>query len=166
MRALCIANASLLALTMSLLLQLGGQLFALSVVASTVSKAPPRSFAILEGEFRYDSSAFWEIVPAVTGILFIIAIAGNWATSRRWLLLISFGLFVAAGLLAGLFLEPEFARMIATGYSDTVDPVLQSRAARWYALDWAVWGVGLVSGLVLLLALLRPAAGRGSHPGA
>lgn len=160
MRALNIPNASLMTLIISCFLQLGAQLFAISVVASTISKAPPRSFAILEGEYSYDSSAFWEIVPIITFVLFLIAIAANWITPRRWLLLTSFALFVGAGLMAGLLVEPEFASMIATGYGDTIDPVLQSRAARWLALDWAVWSVALAAGLVLLIALLRPATTR------
>jgi hypothetical protein len=92
----------------------------------------------------------------ITGMLFLIAVAANWAGSRRWLLLTAFALFVLAGLLAGFFLEPEFASMIAAGYSDTVDPVLRSRAAQWYLLDWGVWVVGLAAGLLLLIALLRP----------
>lgn len=162
MRALNIPNASLLALAASCFLQLGGQLFALSVVVGTIAKAPPRSFAILEGAYRYDSSAFWDIVPMITGLLFLIALAANWTSSRRWLLIAAFALFVLAGLLAGFFLEPEFASMIARGYSDTVDPVLQNRAAKWYALDWGVWAVGLAAGLLLLIAMLRPLAMRSS----
>ena len=61
----------MIALVASCLVQVGAQLFALSVVASTVSAAPPRSFAILQGEYRYDSSAFWSIVPMVTALLFV-----------------------------------------------------------------------------------------------
>ncbi len=93
----------------------------------------------------------------VTFVLFVIAIAANWTTPRRWLLLLSVALFVVGGLMAGLLVEPEFASMVAAGYSDTIDPVLQSRAARWLVLDWAVWTMGLAAGLVLLIALLRPA---------
>ena len=80
----------------------------------------------------------------------------NWKTRRRLLLLVSLALFILSGLMAGLVLEPEFAKMSATGYSDTVDPELQSRAAQWYYLDWAAWGVGALAGLALLLALARP----------
>lgn len=163
MRALNVPNASLLALIISCFLQLGAQLFAISVVVSTITEAPPRSFAILEGQYRYDSSAFWDIVPIITGVLFLIAVVANWTSSRRWLLLSAFALFVVAGLLAGFFLEPEFAAMIATGYSDTVDPELQSRAAQWYTLDWGVWVVGLAAGLLLLIAMLRPATARKSN---
>jgi len=156
MGALNIRNASLMALIISCFLQVGAQLFAISVVASTIAQAPPRSFAILQGEYRYDSSAFWNIVPMITGVLFLIAVVANWNSSRRWLLLAAFALFVVAGLLAGFFLEPQFASIIATGYSDTVDPVLQSQAAQWYALDWGVWVIGFAAGLLLLVAMLRP----------
>ena len=160
MRAVNIPNACLLALVVSCFLQLGAQLFALSVVVSTLAEAPPRSFAILEGGYRYDSSAFWDIVPMITGVLFLVAIVANWTSSRRWLLLAAFALFVLAGLLAGVFLEPQFASLTAAGYNDTVDPVLQSRAARWYTLDWGVWVVGLAAGLFLLVAMLRPVTRR------
>lgn len=156
-------NLTLMALITSCFLQLGGQLFAISVVVSTIAEAPPRSFAILEGEYRYDSSAFWNIVPMVTGVLFLIAIIANWTSSRRWLLLTAFALFVLGGLLAGFLLEPEFASITATGYSDTVDPTLQSRAAQWYALDWGVWVVGLAAGLLLLIAMIRPVTMRKSN---
>ena len=125
-------------------------------MASTIAEAPPRSFAILEGKYGYDSSAFWSTVPPITGLLFIVALIANWKTSRRALLLAAFGLFIIGGLIAGMLLEPEFAAITAAGYSDKVDPALQSRAASWLAYDWAVWGLGLGAGIALLLALARP----------
>lgn len=93
-------NLTLMALIIGCFLQLGAQLFAISVLVSTIAEAPPRSFAILEGPYRYDSSAFWDVVPMITGILFLVAIIANWTSSRRWLLVSAFALFVlAAGLL-------------------------------------------------------------------
>ena len=156
MKELNLRNITLMALAASCLMQAGAQLFALSVVASTVSAAPPRSFAILQGEYRYDSSAFWSTLPVITFSLFIIALVANWKTPRRKLLLLALTLFVVGGLAAGLYLEPIFDEMKAVGFRDEVDPVLQSRAATWYALDWAVWVTGAIAGLSLLVALLRP----------
>ncbi len=155
MRELNIRNVSLIALISSCFMQIGGQLFAVSVLVRTIAEAPPRSFAILEGAYPYDSSGFWSTVPPVTAFLFIIALIANWKSQRRVLLLVSLALFIFGGLIAGLVLEPELAKMVATGYSDTVDPELQSRAAQWYYLDWATWGIGALSGLALLLALAR-----------
>ena len=164
MADLNIRNLTLMALVTSCFLQLGAQLFALSVVASTLVEAPPSSFAMLQGEYGYDSKAFWETLPPITALLFVFALIANWKTKRRGLLLAAFGLFVLAGLLAGLLLEPEFASMIETGFHDGVDPELKSRASRWYALDWTVWSVGLTAGIALLLALNRSVASPSSAP--
>ena len=149
-------NLTLMVLVTSCFIQIGAQLFALSVVASTVAEAPPRSFAMLEGEYGYNSTTFWDIVPTITFVLLLIALVTNWKNQRRKLLLVAFTMFVAAGLLAGFFLEPVFAEMIARGYSDKVDPILQARSAKWLLLDWMVWGLGLITGLILLLALVSP----------
>ena len=156
MKELNLRNLTLMALVGCCLVQIGAQLYALSVVASTVSAAPPRSFAMLQGQYGYNSSAFWNTVPAITGALFVIALVANWKTPRRTLLLLALALFVIGGLIAGLYLEPAFDEMKAIGFRDEVDPMLQSRAARWYALDWAVWALGVVAGVTLLLALIRP----------
>jgi hypothetical protein len=74
-------------------------------MASTISAAPPRSFAILEGAYPYDSSAFWQTASPITFLLFIIALGANWKTPRRKFLLFALTLFVSGGLLAGLFLS-------------------------------------------------------------
>lgn len=157
MRDLNVRNIALMALIFSCFMQIGGQFFAISVLVSTLTEAPPRSFAILQGEHSYDSDGFWSTVPPITALLYVVALAANWKTRRRMLLLASLVLFVCSGLIAGMVLEPEFAAMVATGYSDTVDPELQSRAARWYYFDWAAWAVIVLAGLALLLALTRPA---------
>jgi len=156
MKELNLPNVTLMAVVTSCFIQFGAQLFALTIIASTVSEAPPRSFAMFEGEYGYNSSAFWNTVPPITFVLLLIALITNWKTRRRKLLLFALTLFLIGGLVAGFYLEPLFAEMIAKGYRDEVDPVLQSRAARWYAIDWMVWGLGVVAGLALLLALIRP----------
>jgi hypothetical protein len=156
MKELNVPNLTLMALVASCFIQIGAQLFALVVVAGTVAEAPPRSFAMFQGAYGYNSSAFWSTVPPITFVLFVIALVANWKTGRRKLLLLALTMFLVGGLVAGLFLEPVFDEMKAMGYRDEVDPVLQSRAATWYALDWAVWGMAVVAGLALLLALIRP----------
>src|SRR6188768_2560486 len=118
MKKLNFPNLTLIALVTSCLAQVGAQLFALSVVASTVSAAPPRSFAMLQGEYGYNSSAFWDIVPSITFLLFIIALIINWKTQRQKLILIALTLFIIAGIVSGFFLEPLFAEIIKEGYSD------------------------------------------------
>jgi hypothetical protein len=157
-QGLNVKNVTLMALVAACLVQVGAQLFALSVVASTVSAAPPRSFAILQGEYRYDSSGFWSTVPPITAVLFVTALIANWKSSRRNLLLLALTLFVIGGVMAGLYLEPTFDEIKKIGFRDEIDPVLQARAATWYATDWGVWAIGATAAVCLLLALVRPAA--------
>lgn len=149
-------NITLIALTGSCFIQTGAQLFAVSMIVSTLVQAPPQSFAMMQGEYGYNSSSFWEIVPTITFLLFIIALIANWKTQRKKLILFALTLFLMAGILAAFFLEPIFADIIKKGYSHQVDKALQVQAKRWYIFDWMVWILSLVAGLTLLIALTRP----------
>ncbi len=151
-----VRNVTLMAVITSCFLQAGGGMFAISVLVSTITAAPPRSFAILEGAYRYDSSAFWQTIPPITALLFVIALIANWKTNRRWHVAAGFGLFIISGLLVGIFLEPEYASITGGGFRDMVDPELQRRAQRWYMLDWGAWSLTLAAALILLAALARP----------
>jgi hypothetical protein len=156
MRDFNFRNVTLMAAAASCFIQIGAQLFAVSVIVHTVTQAPPRSFAMFEGAYGYDSTSFWNTVPPITALLLVMALATNWNTQRRNLLLIAMAVFVLGGVVAGVFLEPTFAEMVAVGYRDAIDPALQRRAANWYALDWAVWMFSLFAGGALLAALVRP----------
>lgn len=152
-------KASTLALTLlvaSCFIQIGAQLFALVVIAGPVAEAPPRSLAIFEGPYGYDSSGFWSTVPMVTAVLFLVALAANWKNGRRTLLLVALAMFVIGGAVTALLAEPIFSEMMKVGYHDHVDPVLQRRAARWHALDWTTWSLVVLAGVALMVALLRP----------
>ena len=84
-------NIALIALIVSCFIQIGAQLFAVSVIARVVQSAPPRSFTIFEGTYGYDSSAFWQTVPPITSVLILVSLVANWKTDRRNLLLGGFG---------------------------------------------------------------------------
>ncbi|HEX6279119.1 MAG TPA: hypothetical protein VFZ49_03800 [Pyrinomonadaceae bacterium] len=161
MKRLNLPTLTLMALTGSSLIMSGAQLFAVSIIASTVSKAPPRSFAIFSGEYAYDSRAFWDVVPTIVFVLFLVAVVTNWKTPRRNYVLAALGLFVLSGFIAFLYLEPTFDAMIAQGFSDHVDPVMQRNAATWYMVDWASWCVLFAASLTLLFALVQPTKAEG-----
>lgn len=148
-----VPTLSLIAATISALLQAGAQLFAVTVIVGTVTDAPPRSLAIYSGEYGYDSGPFWEIMPTITLALLLIALLANWKTPRRRLVIGAVGAFVLAGLFAGFVTGPLQSEIIAAGYADLVDPALAARAARWYALDLASFALTLVPGVLLVAAL-------------
>lgn len=142
------------------LLQAGAQLFAVAVIVGTVTVAPPRSLAMYAGEYRYDSSSFWEIVPTITLVLLLGALVANWKTPRRRLVISAVGAFVVAGLFAGFVTGPLQAGIIATGFADAVDPALAARAARWRHLDWVSWALTLLPGILLMISLIGQAPER------
>ena len=140
-----VKNISLIASIASCFTQIGAQLFAVVVIVRTAIAAPPRSFAMFEGEYGYDSSIFWR-------------------TTRRNLLLVSLALFLIGSAVAGLVVEPGFGKLMAIGYSNVVDASLQGRAATLYAYDWGLWFIALAAGITLLVALARPVADRQVPP--
>lgn len=157
---LSLPNLSLIAAVVSCLIQVGAQLFAVVVVVATVTEAPPRSLAMLAGEYGYDSGPFWDVVPMVTSVLLFVALATNWRTPRRRLLLGAAVLFVGAGLFASFVMEPVQADVVSARYSDAVDEGLRARAAWWHTLDWISWALVLVVGLLLSVALATPVPDR------
>ena len=69
---------------------------------------------MLQGEYGYNSTSFWDIVPSITFLLFIIALITNWKTQRQKLILFALALFIFAGVAAAFLLEPFFAEIIKT----------------------------------------------------
>lgn len=160
MRRTFLPDVSLIALTASYLIQLGAGIFAISVIGRDLIAAPPRSFAMLEGPYGYDSAAFWEIMPTITGVLLLVALVANWKTHRRGLLLGVLALFVVTGIVMAGVVGPMLSDVVAGGYQDLVDPELQRRAFTWYAADWSGKVLDVTAIVVLFVALMRPSAER------
>ena len=129
MRTLSLPNISLIAAVVSCLIQAGAQLFAVAIVVATVTEAPPRSLAMLAGDYGYDSGPFWDVVPMVTSVLILVALVTNWRTPRRRLLPGAVATFVVAGLFTTFVTQPVQADVVSAGYRDAVDEGLRGRAA-------------------------------------
>ncbi|MCC8362143.1 hypothetical protein LK996_03515 [Lysobacter sp. A6] len=155
-----VKDISLIASIASCFTQIGAQLFAILVIVRTAIAAPPRSLAMFEGEYGYDSSLFWQTVPNITLALLVVAIIANWRTTRRNLLLLSLALFLAGSAVAALVVQPGFGKLLANGYSNVVDATLQGHAATLYTYEWGLWFIALAAGMTLLVALSRPVAAR------
>ena len=153
MKSPTLPHLSLIAAVVGALLQAGAQLFAIAVVVGTVTKAPPRSLAMLAGEYGYNSGPFWEVMPTVTLVLLLIALAGNWRTPRRRFVVAAVVLFIAAGLFTVFVMSPAQDAVVSVGYGDAVDEALRVKAGRWLLLDWASWVLTLSVGVVLATAL-------------
>lgn len=146
---------SLMTLICGYFIIVGAEVFGHVVVGTTAFAAPPRSLAMFEGPYGYDSAAFWDIFPPITAALFVLALALNWKGPRRTLILIAFIGFLLIGATSYLYVYPQFRDIVYVGFSDTVDPGLRARGLRWTTMAWVRWGITLLFGLMLLIALRR-----------
>jgi hypothetical protein len=145
----------LLSLIVVVFIQLGAQLFAIIVIVSTLVESPPESFALIRGDFAYDSSNFWDIYPNISGSLFIIAIVFNWKTQFKKWILISFGIYIIGALFAIFVLEPTHAEVIRIVLNETESNNLQNEALLWYRLDWILCILTFVTGIILLVPISK-----------
>ena len=145
MKTSTFSKISLLAIFATLFVQIGAQLFALLAIVQTLVKNPPKSFQMLAGDYGYDSSVFWDTIPNVTTLLFVIALIACWKTNARMWIIISFSIFILAGVLAMVVVEPRFAELVSSESGAN----LNEMTASWYRLDWTLWFLTLLSGLVL-----------------
>lgn len=101
---------------------------------------------MLVGDYGYDSSIFWDTIPNLTTLLFVIALIAGWKTQARKWIIISFSIFIVAGVFAIVVVEPKFAELI----SDESSVNLNELTSSWYQLDWMLWFLTLLSGLILI----------------
>jgi hypothetical protein len=145
MKTTTFSKISLLAIFATLFIQIGAQLFAMLTIVKTLVKNPPKSFQMVMGDYGYDSSAFWDTIPNLTTLLFVIALIACWKTEARTWIIISFSIFICAGVLAMVVVEPIFAELI----SNQNNTNLNEMTSTWYRLDWTLWCLTLLSGIFL-----------------
>lgn len=146
-----IGNFSLLSLTSGLFIQLGAQLFAILVIVGTLVESPPESLAMLNGPYGYDSSLFWNFVPNVNFILFILATVFNWKNKHRNWILAALAFYFISGLCSIFISGPLFTELINGELHDGISEL----AAKWYVTDWLIWLLSLTSGLLLMIRVNR-----------
>jgi hypothetical protein len=144
-----IENISLLSLTGGVFMQLGGQLFAIVVVVGTLVKSPPESLAMLNGPYAYDSSVFWNFIPNVNFLLFILATLFNWKNKHRNWILAAFAFYFISGLCSIFISGPLFTQLTSGAVSEGINAL----ATQWHVTDWLIWLLGLISGLLLTIRL-------------
>ncbi len=145
MKTSTFSKISLLAIFATLFVQIGAQLFAMLTIVQTLVKNPPKSFHMLIGDYGYDSTIFWNTIPNLTALLFVIALIACWKTKARMWIIISFLIFIIAGVFAMVVVEPRFAELI----SNQNNTNLNEMTSTWYRLDWTLWFLTLLSGLLL-----------------
>ena len=145
----------LLSLLSLLLIQLGAQLFAITVAVTTLIESPPESFAMIQGDFPYDSSTFWNVYPNIIGSFFLITIIFNWRTKFKKWILISFGLYVLSAIFAIFVLDPAQANVLNQSIDGTQLQDLKNDALTWYRYDWILFLLTLTTSITLIIPIFK-----------
>ena len=145
----------LLSLLSLLLIQLGAQFFAITVVVSTLIESPPESFAMMQGDFPYDSSIFWDFFPNLLGSVFLVTIIFNWRTKFKKWILISFGLYVLSAIFAILVVEPAQSNVLNFSINEIGTNDLHNDALIWYRYDWILCLLTLITAVTLLIPIFK-----------
>jgi hypothetical protein len=150
-----LASLSLILLCLFYLIMLGGGNYEQMNITRVIIKAPPGSFAMLTGEYKFSPVAFWATFRPITILLFIITLVLNWRRShvKRNLLIIGFAIDIVITISTFVYFAPEVGSMLETPMSDHVDAGILQRAARWSNLNYIRLGAFYTVGLLLLFAL-------------
>ncbi|NBB85660.1 MAG: hypothetical protein GVY12_05465 [Bacteroidetes bacterium] len=159
-------NAMLMAGVAAHFVLSGAALFGDVVIAPVVLSAPPASLEMFQGPYAYDSTPFWKPANMISLAIVIGAVALNWGTPRRKLVL-AWGVgFLAVTVVSLGFVFPEYIEITATPFSNTIDPALVERGANWRVLSWARGALYAAIGFLPMAALTQPVKHQdGQHDG-
>ena len=148
-------NNILIAAIMAHFVLVGADIFAQVAITPVALSAPPASLAMYQGEYVYNSAPFWRSTNMIALILLIAALASNWRTSRRNLLLAWLSGSLIVSILSLGYIFPEYTEIVSSVYSNTVDQELFQRGADWRVIAFVRWLVFAGIGVLPLIALSK-----------
>jgi hypothetical protein len=140
-------------------MEIGGSFHEARVVYPAWSSSPPASLALIQGANGVDSAPFWVGIHLALEVALIAALALNWrAPRRRTLILVGLGVHLVMRMWTFLYFIPEITQFMAISPEGPFSPELETRVSLWGILGWVRRALISASGVVLLLALMTPAA--------
>ena len=150
-----IRDGALMLALLGVTIMIGAELFGHRVVGATVFQNPPKSFAMFQGEYGYDSSGFWQQIPPLTLVAFLIATALNWNSERRKLLTVGLFGFILISVVSIFLIFPAFEAMTSADPSGPADAALAEKAKLWTMIGYTRWFATVVVALMMMTALMR-----------
>jgi hypothetical protein len=136
-------------------IQAGANLFATTVNVSTLVEAPPASLSMVQGEYVFDPSVFWDNFPNYMLFLVVLTLILNWKTNlRKWIIGGSI-IWLISALVAIVFLEPVQTEFLSSEYSNIIDPELKKLGLKWFNISLLFFGISILSGLVFIIGFVR-----------
>ena len=136
---------------------LGGIAYSHLVYFPVYLSALPDSAVVVRGPYGLHEGIFWMTVHTLLILSLTVAVVLNWKnTSRRKLILISFGIYVLAIAATAIYFVPELIAFERSPESNVSPSEWLARGRRWQTLSWMRGAVMYAGILPLLLALTKP----------
>lgn len=128
----------------------------------------PHSAVVVTGKYGINEAPFWLALHPLLLVSLFAALGLNWKIApRRKLIALSLGLYAAVLAVTALYFIPELFAFAKSAGSSLPDSVWAARGHRWLMFSHIRGAFCLVSFVVLLAALAKPAvAASEKSPGA
>lgn len=134
----------------------GAQLWETAILIPAWTAAPPASLIFFKAPYGIDLKAFWIIVHSIHDVIFITALIFNWnEKGRRIPLIIILICHIAVRAWTILYFAPTIIEFQQIPYSETIDIVLEEKAAHWRHLNYIRVGIFFILNLTLIPLLSR-----------
>lgn len=137
-------------------LLVGADAYAQASIVPVALSAPPASLAMYQGEYVYSPAAFWQIANTFALGFLVAALAVNWRTPRRNLLLTTLVGSIIISIISLAYIFPEYTEIVSSAYSESVDPALYDRGATWQTIALSRLLIFGSLGFLPLWALAKP----------
>ncbi len=147
---------SLILAAISFITVIGGAIYEHLAVVPVWSAAVPASLTIFQGEYALAAQRFWIPIHPVTLILLAAALALNWKSARRKLIIATITGYAAVLAITTVWFVPELLAITRSPYSNAIDPVLTQRGATWEFYSLTRLSFLILLAISLLFGLSKP----------
>ncbi len=139
-------------------LLVGADAYSQASITPVALSAPPASLAMYQGEYVYNPAPFWRITNTLAIVFLVAALAANWRSTRRTLLLSALVGSIAISIVSLAYIFPGYTALVSSPYSETIDAALLDRGTTWQKIALTRLATFGCLGLLPLWALTRPAS--------
>jgi len=132
----------------------GAQVWETAIMVPAWTEAPPASLLFFQKPYGLDFKIFWIVTHGIHELIFIIALVLNWKIKpRRNLMLLVLAGHIAVRAWTLLYFAPTIMEFQQIPYSDTVDTLLQEKAAQWRNLNYVRVAIFFALNMILVAGL-------------
>jgi hypothetical protein len=138
---------------------LGGIAYSHLIFFPVYLSALPDSAVVVTGTYGLREAKFWMLIHPLLILSLVAALALNWRSrARRYLILVSFVVYVAVIVVSATYFIPELIAFEGSAGSGVAASEWLARAQRWQRLSWIRGATMYAATVPLLYALTRPRA--------